>query len=131
MPSSCRLLRLAALLVPLAIVLAAGSTACVHDGGCYATQSGFTVTPTESCLAFTPDVCDAQDGYLTVVNNCTYDLIVDVFTGGDVDAAVTAQTVPAGQTADLYIEPDETGTSSGGGTVDIPAALGATSIVIT
>lgn len=128
LPCSCRSLRLAALLVPLAIVLAAGTTACVHDGGCYATQSGFAVTAAESCLGFTPDVCDGQDGYLTIVNSCTDDLIIAA-TAGDVDAAAT-QTVSAGHTASVYIFPFETATS-GGGTVDVPATLGGTSIAIT
>jgi hypothetical protein len=129
MPSP-RFLRLAALLAPFTIVLAAGGTACVHDGGCYATQSSFTVTPAESCLSFTPDVCDAADGYLTVVNNCTDDLIIAGAASGDGDAATSTQTVSAGQTANVYILPFETAAYSGG-TVEVPAALGATSISIT
>jgi hypothetical protein len=117
------------LLVAMASFVAA-LTATVHSlsgcGGCNAQQENFAVRPAESCLSLDPDVCDAQDDWMTLTNGCSSPLsISDPSDAGSSGADGGVLVIAAGAKGQMFIRDFESN-----GHVMIPALLGGVPVVI-
>ena len=105
--------------------------ACFTQGGCNSRAQNLQVTPAESCLQPSADVCDAQTGWLRVHNGCADPLVVDYsgVDGGTLNPDGThtdSVTVAPGASEQLNIHAFD----DGRGDIHVPAKLGATAIVI-
>ena len=94
-------------------MIAVASTVLVGCGGCYSHQENFTVTPAQPCLQPVFDVCQAQEGTLTLDNTCSSALTLN------------GTTIGAGKEGSLDVQ-----AFTHGSNVSIPATLGSTPIVI-